>query len=159
VVAEAERQWGNDQPQSLRFQSNLAVALSHAGNHAEAKSLLKQILNVAREKYGDRQPLVLSAVSNLAAVALTSGAPAECLQILDAELGTIQQVFGPEAPTSLRAMFRMVQAHTALGQAPPAEMLAPLESLALRDPSTIDAWELRDLRSQYLAWCAGQKKD
>ncbi len=159
VVAEAQRRWGSDHPDGLRFQSNLAVALSHAGNHAEAKSLLKQILSVAREKYGDRQPLVLSAVSNLAAVALASGSPAECLEILGTHLDAIQEVFGPEAPTSLRAMFRMVQAHAALGQAPPAELLAPLESLAIRDPAMIDAWHLRDLRSQFLAWRAGQKQD
>jgi tetratricopeptide (TPR) repeat protein len=74
---EARRYLGPEHPDTLIFQSNIALGLQRNGRFAEAESLSRDAMRKLEERYGERSPMYMDARRHLVSVLSERGKPGD----------------------------------------------------------------------------------
>jgi tetratricopeptide (TPR) repeat protein len=125
LLADRERQLGNDHPDTLATRNNLAAAYQDAGRTAEAIALYQQNLTDQERVLGSDHPYTLRTRNNLAAAYQDAGRTAEAIPLHQQNLTDQERVLGSDHPETLTTRNNLAIAYLAAGRT--AEAIALLQ--------------------------------
>jgi tetratricopeptide (TPR) repeat protein len=140
---------GEEHPDTLRTQLQLALGLTESGRDPEAVSLLRELREKMTRVYGESDPRTLQASSLLATALMQDHEHAAADPIFEKTLELQREVLGPEHRDTLATMIQWSCSRLWRGQHAKSEELArPAHEAALRtlgpdDPLTL--WALTEL--------------
>ena len=95
---------GDEHTDTLTSMNNLALALAHQGEHAEARTLQEQTLEIRRRVLGEEHPSTLTSMNNLALTLARQGDHGGARALHEDELTISRRVLGEEHPDTLTSM-------------------------------------------------------
>src|SRR6185503_659873 len=88
-----------------------ALALVHAGKHAESLPIFERALEVSLRKLGPAHPLTLDAAVNVAGVQRRLGKSAEATATLEMVHAGDSKLYGPDHPDTIVSAYQLGMAH------------------------------------------------
>ena len=82
VIVSAEKNHGEDHPQTAIYYSNLALVLKDLGDYEGAKRLLEKAMHSAERNFGESHPTTAVNYSNLANLLLNLGELEDSLELV-----------------------------------------------------------------------------
>ena len=134
LVADFERRFGPDHPETLGLRNSLALAYLAAGRTAEAVRLLEHILASQKRLLGFGHPDTLTTRNSLAAAYQAAGRAGEAIRLYGQILADRERLLGFGHPDTLTTRNSLAAAYQAAGRAGEAirlyeEILADRERL------------------------------
>ena len=109
---------GEDHPDTLARQNDLAIAYQFAGRPTDAASLFEQVVRGREAVFGPDHPATLTALGNLALAYQDMGRPAEAVSLFERVLAGRERVLGPDHPDALAALGNLALAYQGVGGRP-----------------------------------------
>ena len=134
LVADSDRVLGEDDPDTLVFRNNLALAYLDAGLLEEATPLLERGLADSERVLGEDDPDTLTSRNNLASAYLATGRPEEAISLLERALADSERVLGEDHRITLTSRNNLANAYRDTGQ---LEEAIPLYERALADSQRV----------------------
>ena len=123
LVADFEREFGADHPETLGLRNHLALAYLAAGRPAEAGRLFEQILARQERLQGVGHPDTLTTQNSLAAAYQAAGRPAEAVRLYELIFAARARQLGADHPDTLTTQNNLAAAYWDAGRADDAIVL------------------------------------
>lgn len=127
LAADSALLLGDDHPDTLARQGDLALAYLLAGRLGEAVPLLERVLAGRERVLGDDHPDTLTSLGNLALAYQDAGRAANAVPLFERVASIQERVLGPEHPDALASLGNLALAYQGAGR--PAEALPLLEQV------------------------------
>ena len=145
LARETTAAYGPDDVRSLAARTELAQAMSAAGNRQEAGLLLEGVLLDSTRRYGEDDPTTTAAKQHLANSYAALGRHDEALELRRQVFESRTDVLGPQHPRTVSAQHNLANSLAALGRVEEALTLREaaaevrLQAFGLNDPTTLSA--------------------
>ena len=145
LARRATAAYGADEVRALAARTELAQALSAAGNRQEASRLLEAVLLDSTRRYGDDDPTTTAAKQHLANSYAELDRHDEALELRRQVFDSRAAALGPQHPRTVSAQNNLANTLAALGRVEEALVLreaaaeARLRAFGLNDPATLSA--------------------
>jgi hypothetical protein len=117
LIADLERQFGLDDPDTIRSRSDLARAYRKAGRVADAVPLVEQTLAARERLLGADHPSTLASRNNLASAYRATGRSAEAIPLSEKNVASCERLFGADHPKTLASRRNLDLARQELARA------------------------------------------
>jgi serine/threonine protein kinase len=116
AVAERRPLLGEDHPDTLAAQHNLAVAYRSAGRTTDAIRLHEHVRDWRTKKLGPDHPLTLDTLNSLAVAYRAAGRTADAIQLFEQVRDRWSELLGPDHRDTLAALHNLAQAYRDAGR-------------------------------------------
>uniref|UniRef100_A0A0G4HRB9 Uncharacterized protein n=1 Tax=Chromera velia CCMP2878 TaxID=1169474 RepID=A0A0G4HRB9_9ALVE len=100
ALAEGERIFGYEHPDTVLTMKDMAIILFHQGKHEEALHMMEEVLRVRRKVLGDKHHVTATTVSKIGLLLVKTGKPKEALLKFEEALRIEKESYGDEHPVT-----------------------------------------------------------
>ncbi|KAH8792394.1 hypothetical protein DL96DRAFT_1515757 [Flagelloscypha sp. PMI_526] len=116
LFSEMQKQFGFENPSTLKCMSHLAHAYFRLGQYRDALKIEKQVLELRKRSLGEEHPDTLTSMANLARTYSTLGQYSDALKLGEQVLEVGKRTLGEEHPSTLMSMGSIARTYSQLGQ-------------------------------------------